>query len=247
MQVENNRLILEIGSLEVLATGSAAPVLQGAGLEFGVQGERTRASLYMSRSDVVSVSVDEGAITTVRPNGKKLQDVQAGQMVTLTNTRSDIKIDKRNAAADIAEVQAEQLRHMGAGGNVNPILRSKAGALLGTLVTASGGLIGASFGGSSALAGQGLGATSPGLGLAASAATSASYSAANMRKASQDVQQVMSDGLWGVTGCGAGCRFGVPIVTTHIFSLRWSAVLSGNSASPSLLIAASLRPSGLST
>jgi hypothetical protein len=215
VQVESNRLILEIGSLEVLETGSAAPVLQGAGLEFGVQGERTRASFYISRPDVVSISVDEGAITTFRPNGKHVQDVQAGEMVTLANTRSDIKIDKRNAAADIAEVQAEQLRHMGASGNLNPVLRSKAGALLGTLAAASGGLIGAGFGSSSSPAGPG--ATSPGLSLAAAAAASTSFDAANMQKASQDVQQVMSDGLWGVTGCGGGCRFGVPIVTTHIF------------------------------
>jgi len=220
VQVGRNRLILDGGSLEILNTGSAPPVLEVAGLEFSVQNPRTRAALYISRPDIVSASVNEGALRASRPNGEKLQDVNAGEMVTLANTRSDIKIDKRNAAADIAEVQAEQLRHMGKLGEINPTLGSKAGALLATLAGASGGLIGASLGDSSGFDGAAspsLGAAASSMTLAASSAASPAFDAAAMQKATQNVQTGMSDGLWGVTGCGAGCRWGVPIVTTHIF------------------------------
>ena len=196
------------------------PTLQVAGLEFAVRDIETRASLYISRPDIVSVSVDEGAIVMSRPNGERVQTVQAGEMVTFANTRADLKIDKRHAAADIGEVQAEQLRHIGRLGRLNPTIGGKAGMLLGVLASASGGLISANMGGSSAAAavpsGSGFGV--PGSGLdAARGASLASYDAAAMQKAAENVQEVMSDGLWGVTGCGAGCRWGVPIVTTHIF------------------------------
>lgn len=219
VQVAANRLILDGGSLEILATGSAPPVLQVAGLEFSAQDAGTRAVLYISRPDMVSASVNEGALSAARPNGEHLQNVNAGEMVTLANTRSDVRIDKRNAASDIAEIQAEQLRHLGKLGEINPTLSGKAGALLGSLAGASGGLISANLGGSSGTSGLGgptsLGASS--MNLAASSAASTAFDAAAMQKATQNAQAGMSDGLWGVTGCGAGCRFGVPIVTTHIF------------------------------
>ena len=243
VKLGQSRLTLDGGSLEVLSTGSKPPTLQVAGLEVAVRDIETRASLYMSRSDFVSISVGEGAVVISRPNGERVQTVEAGEMVTFANTRSDLKIDKRHAAADIGEVQAEQLRHIGKLGRLNPTIGGKAGMLLGALASASGGLISASMGGSGAAAAVPSGRTGfgvpTGAGLnAARSASLASYDAGAMQKAAENVQEVMSDGLWGVTGCGAGCRWGVPIVSTHIFFFP----VVGGTVNPFCIVRSCLEP-----
>jgi len=252
VQLRENLLVLDGGSLEIMATGSKPPVLQVAGLEFALPNDDTRASLYISRPDIVSVSVDEGSIVSSRPNGKQVQAIKAGEMVTFANTRSEIKIDKQNAAADIAEVQAEQLRHLGKLGRLNPTLGGKALALLGTLAAASGGLISARMGGPDASPGAVTGAKSmptlaassysgPETGFAAvsSVEPSSSFDTRAMRRATRNAQQVLRTGLWGVTGCGAGCRWGVPIVTTHIFFFP----VVGGTVRPFCIVRSCLEPS----
>lgn len=102
---------------------------------------------------------------------------------------------------------------------MNPTLGSKAGALLGSLTAASGGLISGSLLSSGGPTPATLGNRDLGF-TANSLASSPIYDQVALESAARKVNEGLTDGSWGVTGCGAGCRYGVPIVTTHIFFFR---------------------------
>ena len=216
VRVGRGKVALDGGSLEILGLSAETPSLHVAGLLLTPKDEQTRAIVYISRPDILSVSVEQGELVTSRPNGESIRQVKAGEMVTVANTRDEIKIDARNAAADIAELQVEQLRHMAQLKTLNPTLGRKAGALLGSLTAASAGLISGNLLNTGGPTPETLGSADLGF-TASSLAASADYDQAAMESATRQVNEGMSDGAWGVTGCGAGCRFGVPIVTTHIF------------------------------
>jgi len=165
--------------------------------------------VYISRPDILSVSVEQGELVTSRPNGDVIGLVKAGEMVTMANTRDKITIDRRNAAADIAEMQVEQLQHMAQLKKLNPTIGRKAGALLGSLSAASAGLISGSLLNSGGPTTDTLGSGDLGF-TANSLAASATYDQAALESATRQVNQGLTDGSWGMTGCGVGCRFGVP-------------------------------------
>lgn len=216
VRVGRDKIALDGGSLEILTSSSATPTLHVAGLLLTPQDEQTRAVVYISRPDILSVSVEQGELVTSRPNGDVIGLVKAGEMATMANTRDKITIDRRNAAADIAEMQVEQLQHMAQLKKLNPTIGRKAGALLGSLSAASAGLISGSLLNSGGPTTDTLGSRDLGF-TANSLAASATYDQAALESATRQVNQGLTDGSWGMTGCGVGCRFGVPIVTTHIF------------------------------
>ncbi len=90
------------------------------------------------------------------------------------------------------------------------------GTLLGSLGAASAGLISGSLLSSGGPTPETIGSRDLGF-TASSLAASASYDQAALESATRQVNKGLTDGSWGVTGCGARCRFGIPIVTTHIF------------------------------
>lgn len=216
VRVGRDKVALDGGSLEILNSSSDTPALHVAGLRLTPRDAQTRAIVYISRPDVLSVSVEQGEMVASRANGEVIEQVMAGKMVTMANTRDKVTIDRRNAAADIAELQVAQLQHMAQLKTLNPTIGSKAGGLLGSLTAASAGLISGSLLSSGGPTPDTLGSRDLGF-TASSLASSANYNQTALESATRQVNQGMTDGSWGATGCGVGCRFGVPIVTTHIF------------------------------
>ena len=152
--------------------------------------------VYISRPDILSVSVEQGELVTSRPNGDVIGLVKVGEMVTMANTRDKITIDRRNAAADIAEMQVEQLQHMAQLKKLNPTIGRKAGALLGSLSAASAGLISGSLLNSGGPTTDTLGSRDLGF-TAKSLAASETYDQAALESATRQVNQGLTDGSWG--------------------------------------------------
>ena len=70
VRVGRDKIALDGGSLEILTLSSDTPTLQVAGLLLTPQDEQTRAVAYISRLDILSVSVEHGQMIASRPNGE---------------------------------------------------------------------------------------------------------------------------------------------------------------------------------
>ena len=250
VQISRTALQLDGGSLDIIAAGKGERALHAAGLRVLCRDSDTKASIYISRADAATVSVESGEISVVRPNGEEVRTLAAGSMATFTNTRDDVRINETDAAFEIGEIQAEQIKHLGKLGELNSGIGEKAGMLLGALAAASGGLIGGggipgasppSSPGPSAMAPQPMVAADGMSALSVSVSRSPSRTAAGgatgapgtarrttvsipiPRGATRVGIQVrlvrgqVNTTVWRGLRCGINCRFGIPIVTTHIF------------------------------
>ena len=142
VQISRTALQLDGGSLDIIATGQGERALHAAGLLVFCRDSDTKASIYISRADAATVSVESGEIAVVRPNGEEVRTLAAGSMATFTNTRDGVRINETGAAFQIGEIQAEQIKHLGKLGELNSGIGEKAGMLLSALAAASDGLIG---------------------------------------------------------------------------------------------------------
>ena len=244
VQVSQTALQLDGGSLEIVAIGQTERPLHVAGLRVVPRDRDTKAALYISRADVFAVSVESGEITVLRPNGKEVRTVEAGSMATFANTRDEIRISETDAALEIGAVQAAELKHLGKLGKLNSAIGEKAGLLLGALAGASGGFISSgegggilgggipagggisSMGSEPMVATDGMNALYLSAGTAGGTATGAATRVDEKERPewlgplgnqTGEVRNQVGTTVWRGAGCGINCRFGIPIVTTHIF------------------------------
>ena len=236
VQVSEEALQLDGGSLEILASGPATRTLHVAGLRVVPQSSESKAGLYISRPDVATISVETGRVAVLRPNGKEIRTLEAGTVATFADTRDDMQVSEVHPAVEIGTIQAEQLKHLGQLGKLNSGIGKKANALLGTLAAASGGLIGGSGAGLGLIppgaAGTPLGSapevspapaeplslmTSEGMRITITVTGPGGTVQRTFTPATQQVGGQVRRTVWRATGCGANCQFGIPIVTTHIF------------------------------
>jgi hypothetical protein len=168
-RVYAKRLVFDGGSLRLMGPTAGVGV-EAAGLKLTSDSADTVATIYASRPDQLSITVESGEVSVIDDSGKEIARANPDAVTTIRDTRAKARVDTSSAPVEVAEIQAKQAEHLGT------MERSISGAgfgersrtLLGILAGASGGAVGLSGRESATVATSGLtGSDLTGLGTSA--------------------------------------------------------------------------------
>ena len=150
VRVFENRLVFDGGSLRLIGETAGVGV-EAAGLNLKTNSADAVATIYASRPNQLSITVESGEVSVIDAAGKEVARANSSAVTTIRDTRSNARVDTASAPIEVAEIQAKQAEHLGtmeqsiSGAGFG----EKSRTLLGILGGASGGAIGIAAGDSS--------------------------------------------------------------------------------------------------
>lgn len=111
-RVFENRLVFDGGSLRLMGETAGVGV-EAAGLKLATGSADTVATIYASRPDQLSITVESGEVSVIDDAGKEIARANSTAVTTIRDTRSKARVDTSSAPVEVAEIQAKQAEHLG--------------------------------------------------------------------------------------------------------------------------------------